>query len=239
MAEYRAGRPLSAYSHLMQNVNLTWDQDLGSVTELLSGEYYQPLGRSSSHQLWSSAMVITPMVRGLFGLDWNAATRTIRVTPHLPAEWERASVSNVLMGDEVVDVEFEKSGEKLLVRAHTRQPAVLCLTSDDPSETNCKAKASNLHSMSVALPVVELGVNAGVPAQGATTSALKVVTEEVANNSETFVLAAPGKTVANLAVRVHKSRGVTVEGGALNGDSLKVEFPDGSGYQERTVRFTW
>ncbi len=239
LAEYRAGRPLSAYAHLMQNVNLTWDQDLGSVTELLSGEYYQPLGRSSSHQLWSSAMVITPLVRGLFGLDWNAATRTVRVTPHLPAEWDHASVSNIAMGDELVDLEFEKSGDKLTVRERSKRASVLCLTSDDPSQTSCKAKSSSLHSMTMALPMVELGIPAEVPAQGAMTSAMKAVSEEMTGNSETFVFSAPGKTMAMVPVRVHKSKGVTVEGGTLNGNVLKVEFPDGNGYQERTVRFTW
>lgn len=48
LAEHRAGRTLSGYAHLMQNA---WTQDLGAVTELLSGEFFQPLGRSSSHQI--------------------------------------------------------------------------------------------------------------------------------------------------------------------------------------------
>jgi glycogen debranching enzyme len=60
IAEYRTGRTLSAYAHLMQNADLTWAQDLGSVTELLSGAYFQPFGRSTTHQLWSSAMVLRP-----------------------------------------------------------------------------------------------------------------------------------------------------------------------------------
>ena len=67
MAEFRAGRPLSGTAHLMQNLNLTYEQDLGAVTELLSGMYFEALGRSSSHQLWSSAMVLMPAIRGLLG----------------------------------------------------------------------------------------------------------------------------------------------------------------------------
>jgi hypothetical protein len=238
MAEYRANRPLSAYAHLMQNVNLTWDQDLGSVTELLSGEYYQPLGRSSSHQLWSSAMVITPMVRGLFGLMWNAGTKTLRVAPNLPPEWDRASVSNVMVGDELLNVEFEKSGDKLLVRATGGKPSVLCLTEDDPTQAVCKAKATVVHSIALALPGVELGVPASVPLQGAMTSALKVVNETMSANSATFVLSAPGKTVANLPVRLRRSH-IGIEGATLSGGSIRVEFPEGAGYQERTVRFKW
>ncbi len=67
LAEYRAGRPLSGYTHLMQNASLTWTQDLGAITELLSGDLFQALGRSSSHQMWSSAMV-----------DFSARSRSSR-----------------------------------------------------------------------------------------------------------------------------------------------------------------
>ena len=238
LAEYRAERPLSAYAHLMQNVNLTWDQDLGSVTELLSGEFYQPLGRSSSHQLWSSAMVITPMVRGLFGLDWNAGTHTLRVRPNLPAEWDQARISHVNIGDNLVDLEFEKAGDKLLVRARASQPSVLCLTGEDPNQADCKDKPSSVHSMTIQLPPVELSSPVNMPLQGAITSALKVVDEQRDGTSATFILSAPANTVASLPVRLHKPH-VSVDGGILNGKTLRVEFPSGTGYQERTVRFTW
>jgi glycogen debranching enzyme len=64
----------------------------GDVTELLSGQFYQVLGRSTAHQLWSSAMAISPVLRGLFGLEWNAAENKLTVTPHLPAQWDRAAI---------------------------------------------------------------------------------------------------------------------------------------------------
>jgi len=44
VAEYRAGQDIAGYAHLMQNANLTWAQDPGDVTELLSGQFYQVLG---------------------------------------------------------------------------------------------------------------------------------------------------------------------------------------------------
>src|SRR6185437_15727605 len=90
LSEYRNGRSLSGYAHLMQNADLTWAQNLGAVTELLSGEFYRWWGRSTSHQLWSSAMVFTPAVRGMFRLEWNAAENTLTVTPNLPAQWNEA-----------------------------------------------------------------------------------------------------------------------------------------------------
>ena len=95
LAEYRARRPFAGYAHLMQNAGMTFTQDLGAVTELLSGEFFQPFGRSSSHQLWSSAMVLTPALRGLFGIDIDATKNVLRVSPQLPATWDHATLHNV------------------------------------------------------------------------------------------------------------------------------------------------
>ncbi len=93
MAAYRTGHPLAGYAALRQNVDLTWQGDPGSVTELLSGAFYQPLGRSSTHQLWSSAMVLAPALRELFGLEPDALTHTLLVHPHLPPAWDHVSRS--------------------------------------------------------------------------------------------------------------------------------------------------
>lgn len=95
LAEYRASRVLSAYQHLLQNADWTWFQDPGAVTELLSGAFFRSLGRSTPHQIWSSAMVFTPALRGLFGLDWDALRHTLRVAPNLPATWDHARLRNV------------------------------------------------------------------------------------------------------------------------------------------------
>ena len=96
LAQYRSGHTLAGYQSTMQNADLTEAQDLGAVTELLSGDFFVPFGRSTSHQLWSSAMVITPILRGMFGLQVNAAAHTLQVIPHLPAEWDRAKMRHVL-----------------------------------------------------------------------------------------------------------------------------------------------
>ena len=100
LAEYRANQPLAGYQLLKENANLTHAQDLGSVTELLSGDFFVPFGRSTSHQLWSSAMVITPTLRGLFGISIDAQSKTITINPHLPATWDHATVKDLHIGNE-------------------------------------------------------------------------------------------------------------------------------------------
>src|SRR5437588_11404105 len=69
LAQYRSDRPLAGYAALMDNVNLTWAQDPGFVTEVISGKFFQPLGRSNWRQLCCSAMVVAPAMRALFGIN--------------------------------------------------------------------------------------------------------------------------------------------------------------------------
>ncbi len=115
LAEYRGNQPLAGYQMLMENANLTKAQDLGAVTELLSGDFNVPFGRSTSHQLWSSAMVITPTLRGLFGISIDAKNKTITANPHLPASWEHAEVMNLLLGEGRSDLHFRRNGGSLEV----------------------------------------------------------------------------------------------------------------------------
>jgi glycogen debranching enzyme len=115
MAEYRGGQPLAGYQILMENANLTWAQDLGSVTELLSGDFFVPFGRSTSHQLWSSAMVITPILRGMFGISVDAQTKTITVNPHLPASWDQSEIRGLPTADGTVSLAFTRNGSTLEV----------------------------------------------------------------------------------------------------------------------------
>ena len=137
LAEYRGNQPLAAYQMLMENANLTRAQDLGSNTELLSGDYYVPFGRSTSHQLWSSAMVITPTLRGLFGISIDAQTKTITVNPHLPASWNRAEVLHLpLPNGEMASLYFE--------RTHGQLEVYMSPTAGDPWQIRSDSSGASL-----------------------------------------------------------------------------------------------
>ncbi|HWY67817.1 MAG TPA: amylo-alpha-1,6-glucosidase [Terriglobales bacterium] len=95
VAEYRNHRPLEAYANLYANSSLALDGPLGRVTEVLSGSYYEGLGTSSPHQIWSSAMVISPIVRGMLGLAVHETKKTIDLAPHLPAAWDHLALHSI------------------------------------------------------------------------------------------------------------------------------------------------
>jgi glycogen debranching enzyme len=135
MAEYRGGQPLAGYQLLKENANLTREQDLGAFTELLSGDFNVPFGRSTSHQLWSSAMVITPILRGLFGISIDAQTKIITVNPHLPASWDSAEVLNLQLPGEMTALYFSKKNGQLEIYLSPTQGDEWHLRSDTAGST--------------------------------------------------------------------------------------------------------
>ncbi|MGC2636566.1 MAG: hypothetical protein WA294_05270 [Acidobacteriaceae bacterium] len=236
LAEYRAGHPLSAWAHLMQNIDLTWPQDPGDVTELLSGQFNQVLGRSTAHQLWSSAMVISPILRGLFGLAWDAAAHTLSVTPHLPATWDHATVRRVPLGDRTLDITFRREGRELLVQSSDTS---LRLVSAAPGAL---VRDGVLH---IPLPSVEAAIAEELPAPGAETNELKVLADDATDHSLTLKLAAPGGSTQSLSIRENLATPYLATRDARLGDSvnglcpLTIQFPAGAGYVGKTVTLTW
>ncbi len=99
----------------MSNALLREQGALGYTTELLSGDYNAPFGRSSHHQVWSEAMTVTPLVRGLLGLEFGEQGSTVRIAPQLPADWNRVMVRRVRAGESVFDFELLRSAGELRV----------------------------------------------------------------------------------------------------------------------------
>ena len=214
----------------MQNLNLTWAQDLGSVTELLSGAFYQPLGRSSSHQMWSSAMVITPLIRGLFGLSWDAQNKTLYIDPHFPPEWTQARLQHVHAGSGSVDLAFNRTADGLRTRAQASTPITIC-----PVHSACKTSEQ---TFLIPLPPIELGIRAVLPGQGDKTRQLKVLAAERSETQAAFTFAAQARSEYDLPIRQNRP-GVRVTGAEIRGDKLHLTFADGTGYQKLVGTFAW
>ncbi len=106
--EYREHAAEAGLANLRANAWLALDGAGGNVTEVLSGATDSALSTASPHQTWSAAMVVSPLVRGLLGLDVDAARHRVRLDPHLPAGWRRAAVRNVPLGGGRVDFAIER-----------------------------------------------------------------------------------------------------------------------------------
>src|SRR6266566_7098980 len=115
VGEYRYHRALPAYYNLRSNDLMALDGSLGHVTEVISGDYYQPLSTSSPHQIWSSAMVISPLLRGVMGIETDASSHKVVFSPHVPADWTSFSVHNIRAGDIALDLHYSKTQNAITI----------------------------------------------------------------------------------------------------------------------------
>jgi glycogen debranching enzyme len=120
VAEYRYHRALPAYANLRANAELPLDGSPGRATEVLSGRYYTPLATSSSHQIWSSAMIVSPILRGMMGLSVDAQNATVRLEPHVPADWSDFSIENVAVSATSLSIGYHRTADEITLQIHRR-----------------------------------------------------------------------------------------------------------------------
>ena len=245
MAQYRGGQSLAGYQALRRDLDLTWAQDPGSVTEVLSGRFYEPLGRSTTHQLWSSAMVLAPALRELFGVEPDAPEHALYLHPHLPPEWDHVSLEHVRAGDLELEIKEQRMGAHLVVTATSEKPSVLCLRAEEAvpaTSLDCHEAPATVHRIELPLPPVEINLPASpLPTPGSDTAQPRVLEEKhEARSAEVTVEALAGSTVA-LALRRNgqSAKAPHSSDGALTGDQLVVHLPAGEGYVQKRVTVSW
>lgn len=269
LAEYRGNQPLAGYQLLMENANLTKTQDLGAVTELLSGDYFVPFGRSTSHQLWSSAMVITPTLRGLFGIDIDAQTKTITVNPHLPASWEDAMIDN-LLGPKS-SLRSHRNGSELELKLTSEGNQPWKLRTDLPGVTRTGDGPAS--TITIPLPQIEIdrisqqdidhlhawnALSTLPPMPGARTEVFRVVHEAYSDHKLALTIEGPAGKYGALRLIRHGNvkpradwqvsepcqfvRCYGLESASANAGTpmlLSFVFPPGEGWKTITVTLTW
>jgi glycogen debranching enzyme len=113
VGEYRYHRALPAFANLKANALITLAGSPGRTTEVLSGAYFDGLETSSPHQIWSSAMVISPILRGMMGLAADAPAHTLTFAPHVPADWDAFLLRNVWIGGARAALRFNRTEDEI------------------------------------------------------------------------------------------------------------------------------
>ena len=244
-ALYRTGHPMAGYAALRQNIDLTWAQDPGAVTELLSGRFYQALGRSSTHQLWSSAMAFAPALRQLFGVEPDAPNHTLYLHPHLPPTWPEATLDHVRLGDGEYTLSYRREGSSLRVTATSPDATALCLrpAAEVPSAPQpCHAADARTHTLAIPLPALEVSFpDHALPMPGAETAMPHVLTESYTAHNASFLIEAPAGSTVVLRVTRNgpTAHSAHTQDGQLTGDTLTTNVPAGSGWTQKQVTFSW
>jgi glycogen debranching enzyme len=184
MGAYMYGRPHVGYQALMANALLTRQGAEGYVTELLSGDFNAPFGRSSHHQVWSEAMIVTPAVRGLLGLETTNAGRALRFAPQLPADWDKIAVSHVPFGDARYALNYERTPGRIRITFKRQTP-------DKAATAKSANDAPGANNISVA-PALPLDARVrGVTLQGRPATFTTARAGDVQHPEITFVAGQP------------------------------------------------
>jgi hypothetical protein len=62
-------------------------------------------------------MVISPILRGLLGLQIDAEKRQVTFEPHVPADWTSAAIHNVRVGDANLSIDYRKTSDSIVLEA--------------------------------------------------------------------------------------------------------------------------
>ncbi len=115
-ALFRHGFVQAGYTTLLATARHTFDNSLGCVTELYSGAQNIWPAEAVSHQGFSTGGVVLPLVRGLFGLEGDAARRMVRFAPRFPANWANIRAQDFRVGGQVFAFAYERESSQLRVK---------------------------------------------------------------------------------------------------------------------------
>jgi glycogen debranching enzyme len=255
VGEYKYHRVQSAYANLRANSLLALDGSPGHATEVLSGDYYQPLSTSSPHQIWSAAMVVSPALRGLLGLEVNAVAHNLTFTPHVPADWTFFRIRNVRVGDVVLDLTYRKTEDGITLEvqrtgsgdctinfapALSPRARVVRTTLDGHTVANhLEPHGIDQHAV-IQIPVNQAStvqirtrndfgysIESQLPALGSPSEGMRVISESWSKN--TLTLNVEGVTGNQYAVNLWNPAQISsVDGGTLTKGKLVVSFPPAS-----------
>jgi hypothetical protein len=79
------------------------------MDEVLAGDFYHEQTESVPEQTWSSASFFHAAVSGLLGLQVDGVKREIMFAPHLPANWNTATVRNVQLPNAKIDFVWNRT----------------------------------------------------------------------------------------------------------------------------------
>jgi glycogen debranching enzyme len=252
VGEYRYHRAFPAYSNLRSNALLALDGSLGHVAEVLSGDCYQPLSTNSPHQIWSAAMVISPLLRGLFGLQSDAIQHKVVLSPHIPADWTSFAIHNVRVGDTTLSVKLNRTFDDINLSIQSSgtatfefSPSVSPRAQIIAAELNGKRTPFQTSRNDVDQHVtVKVLVSAGksmlrirlrddfgltfnnvLPYLGSPSQSPHVVSEKWSPSRDTLTLKSEGLTAAEYELAIWNSAQITsVEGAEVRNGKLVVQM---------------
>jgi len=231
LAQYRYHNAPAGKFALDAIARTTFDESLGRNPEVISGRLYKPLDTAVPQQFFATSMVLTPLIRGLLGIEVDAPARTLTIAPHLPADWDSLGARNVAVGGATVDLTLRRTagGMRLDLTRHGASfpidvvfspafPLGSDATSATAGDVHVSARGTLRDSLTLVAQHADLGVRLVAPRAdvsiGDRSSALRVLSERLVN----------GQYRATLEGRAGHSYHLRLLQGGAESDTL-VTFP--------------
>jgi hypothetical protein len=115
LAQYRYHNAHAGRFALEAIARTGFDESRGRNPEVISGRVYKPLDTSVPHQFFATSMVITPLVRGLLGIDVDAPAGRLTVAPSLPPDWDSVRVEHLPVGTARLTLAVRRRGRSLIL----------------------------------------------------------------------------------------------------------------------------
>lgn len=72
-------------------------------------------------QAWNMYSFAVPIITQFFGIQPDTGNNVVYFRPQMPSEWEEASISNVIIGDNVISMSYENKDGKLVIEVEQSQ----------------------------------------------------------------------------------------------------------------------
>lgn len=253
-ALYRNGFPLQAEAALSANVRHTFENGLGSVTELFTGVRNIWPAEAVAHQGFSTGGIVLPVVKGLLGIEIDSLSKSLVFRPSFPAAWEKASIEGIRAGGATFNIEYSRGEQGIVVRFTGRGAegwTVVAAPGLGPGarvsaarlngagrrfedfrseravrpEVRFAASGSDVLEFDIP-PFVEILPNEARPEIGAPSRGLRL--ESVRGDGRLLEVKAWGWAGESYALPMkHGGLVRSVEGAAMDGDGLRIAFPAG------------
>jgi len=251
-AQYKHGFSLQGFNSLMSTVRHTFDNSLGQVTEVFSGSQNIWPQEAVAHQGFCTAGAVLPLVRGMFGLEPDAANRTLAFSPQLPADWSQLIIRNYRVGGHTFNFEFAEDNGWKMWRIVASEPG-FTLRFHQRLSQDARIRSVKVHGgghpdqqyepsgsdIVLETPVggeriIEIAYEPGFDLlspvidtrTGDVNTGLKIISTEWKGQRLTIVVEGLAGQVYELGV-IHPKRAKSVSGAELKGSTLIIGIPAG------------
>jgi glycogen debranching enzyme len=126
-AQFKHGFGLAGIGVLQSVTRHVFDNGLGVVPEVFSGELNQKLGEAYHHQGFSTTGYMLPFVRGLIGLEVDATNTVVSLSPSFPADWRSVDIRHVTMGKNLLDLRIVQTDSSISLQPYSSNLASISI----------------------------------------------------------------------------------------------------------------